>query len=170
MVQSVELLLDDEAEQRVLADWTTLADAGLASAARHRSPTNRPHVTLAAVPSLDEDAEEGLAALLSGALPLPAYAGPVAVFGQDPVVLVRLVVTSRALLDLQAAVGRVVDVAADGLAAPGRWVPHVTLAHRMPREQVSAALGLLPRDDGPVGLVLARRWDSDARRAWLLAP
>lgn len=170
MVQSVELLLDDETEQRVVAQWSALADAGLASQARHRSPSNRPHVTLAAVPELDEAADERVASLLRAALPLPAYVGPVSVFGQDPVVLVRLVVASRALLDLQAAVAEVVGAPADGVAAPGRWVPHVTLANRMPREQVAAALGLLPRDDAPVTLAAARRWDGDARRTWLLAP
>ena len=169
MVQSVELLLDDAAEQRFLGDWTSLADAGLASQARHRSPSNRPHVTLAAVPALDATAEDRLASLLPQALPLPAYAGPVAVFAQDPVVLVRLVVTSRALLELQEAVARVVGVPSDSLSAPGRWVPHVTLAHRMPRAQLSEAVGLLPRQDGPLVLTAARRWDGDARRDWLLA-
>jgi 2'-5' RNA ligase len=166
MVQSVELLLDEAAEQAVLAQWGLLREADLASQARHRSPSNRPHLTLAAVPSLDAAAEERLAALLGEALPLPAYVGPLGVFGRGPVVLVRLVVAGRELRDLQAAVADVAGVPADSLGAPARWVPHVTLAHRMPLEQLSRAVSLLPREEGPVLLPAARRWDSEARRTW----
>jgi 2'-5' RNA ligase len=170
MVQSVELLLDDAAERAVLADWAQLSHAGLDSQSRHRSPSNRPHVTLATVPTLDQRAEDRLATLLRAALPLPAHLGPLAVFGREPVVLVRLVVVTRALLDLHAAVAETVGVPEDSVAAPGRWVPHVTLAHRMPREQLGAALGLLPRSGGGVRLATARRWDGDARRTWSPVP
>ena len=166
MVQSVELLLDEAAERAVVAQWEVLRDAGLASQARHRSPSNRPHLTLAAVPALDAVAEERVAVLLREALPLPAYAGPLGVFGQGPIVLVRLAVAGRELRDLQAAVAEAVGVPGDSLAAPDRWVPHVTLAHRMPLDQLSRAVGLLPREEGPVLLAAARRWDSEARRTW----
>jgi hypothetical protein len=48
----VELLLDEAAELAVREAWRRLADAGLPSQARHRSPTNSPHLTLAACPEL----------------------------------------------------------------------------------------------------------------------
>jgi 2'-5' RNA ligase len=166
MVQSVELLLDDEAEQAVLAEWELLREAGLASQAQHRSPSNRPHLTLAAVPALDDAAEERIAALLRESLPLQAYVGPLGVFGSGPVVLVRLVVVGSALRGLQAAVAETAGVPGDSLGAPDRWVPHVTLAHRMPLEQLNRAVGLLPRENGPVRLPAARRWDGEARRTW----
>jgi 2'-5' RNA ligase len=166
MVQSVELLLDEDAEEAVLAQWRLLAEAGLASQARHRSPSNRPHLTLAAVPALEEPTEVRVAGLLRDALPLEAYVGPLGVFGRDPVVLVRLVVAGPVLRELQAAVAGAVGVPDDSLGAAARWVPHVTLAHRMPLEQLSRAVGLLPRGEGPVRLGSARRWDSDAGRTW----
>jgi 2'-5' RNA ligase len=150
----------------VVEQWGLLREAGLASQARHRSPSNRPHLTLAAVPALDAAAEDRLAELLRDALPIPAYAGPLGVFGQGPVVLVRLVVAGRELRELQAAVAEVAGVADDSLGVPDRWVPHVTLAHRMPLEQLSRAVGMLPREEEPVLLAAARRWDSEARRTW----
>ncbi|MCZ9342099.1 2'-5' RNA ligase family protein, partial [Streptomyces sp. TRM76130] len=44
--------LDEAAELAVREAWRRLADAGLPSQARHRSPTNSPHLTLAACPEL----------------------------------------------------------------------------------------------------------------------
>jgi hypothetical protein len=46
MAHSIELLFDDATEAAVRRDWTALAQAGLPSQGQHRSPTNRPHVTL----------------------------------------------------------------------------------------------------------------------------
>jgi 2'-5' RNA ligase len=167
VTQAVELLLDPAAEARVLEQWRLLEEARLASQSRHTGSSNRPHVTLAAVPSLEDGAEARIAESLAG-LPLPATLGPVALFGRDPVVLVRLVVADAALLELHAQVALAAGAAADDRQAPGRWVPHVTLAHRMPRAQLLAALEILPDDDVPVLLDRARRWDSTERRAWVV--
>ena len=51
-------LIEEGFAQKVLvATPTTLLDAGLPSQARHTAPSNRPHVTLVAVPQVrDEDA------------------------------------------------------------------------------------------------------------------
>ena len=51
MVQSVELLLDDRLDQAVREEWARLLDVGLASQARNRSESNRPHITLAVAAS-----------------------------------------------------------------------------------------------------------------------
>ena len=166
MTQSVELLLDAATDARVRADWARLADAGLTSQSGHRSPTNRPHLTLAAVASLPEGAEDRLAEALRSALPVRARVGPLTVLGHDPVVLVRLVVADAELLELHAQVADAAGVPADDLCAPGRWLPHVTLARRMPLAEVSRALDLLPREHGSGRFVAARRWDSEARRTW----
>ena len=47
-MRTVELLLDEAADSTVREAWRRLADAGLPSQARHPSPTNSPHLTLAA--------------------------------------------------------------------------------------------------------------------------
>lgn len=167
MTQSVELLLDEAAEAHVLAEWRLLLDAGLASQARHTGASNRPHVTLAARPALDADAETAVAGAVTG-LPVASRLGGLAVFGRGPVVLVRLVVVTPALLDLHRAVAVAAGTGPEEKTAVGRWVPHVTLARRMPLDQLATALAALPRDDVPVAFGQVRRWDSAARRTWLL--
>lgn len=173
MTQAVELLLDETSEAAVRDQWRLLAEAGLPSQAQHRGDTNSPHVTLAAVPSVAQEAEVALARLCSEALPLEVRLGALTLFGQDPVVLVRLVVLTRELVDLQARVASVLEVPDDSLFSPGRWTPHVTLARRLPLAQLPDAVQVLgaavaSRDGTGVRLEGARRWDGVGRRAWYL--
>ena len=170
MTQSVELLLDDTADAGVRSQWAALAAAGLPSQARHTGASNRPHVTLAARRWIDPAVEPALVSAVGG-LPLPVRLGSVALFGSGPYVLVRLVVLTRALLDLQAAVRDLLgpDRTTDTHFAPGAWTPHVTLARRLAAEQVPAALDVLAGGrDLDARLVSCRRWDGDARREWRL--
>jgi 2'-5' RNA ligase len=167
MTQSVELLLDEAAESRVLAEWRHLLDAGLASQARHTGASNRPHVTLVAGSELDQGAEAAVEHAVSG-LPVASRLGGLAVFGRDPVVLVRMVVVTPALLALHRAVAVATGTGHEKNTAVGRWVPHVTLAHRMPLAQLATALKVLSSDDVLVTFERVRRWDSVARRAWLV--
>ena len=83
MVQSVEILLDEAAEQVVRGQWVLLADAGLPSQARHTGTTNRPHITLAVARSLDQVQETAVAAAVSGCIPTPLRLGGLLVFGPD---------------------------------------------------------------------------------------
>jgi 2'-5' RNA ligase len=169
MVQSVELTLDPDADAAVRSEWQRLADAGLPSQAQHRSPSNRPHVTLAALPSIDPSCEPALIDACAEALPLELGIGAVAVFGRDPYVLVRVVVTNPGLLDLHARVARIVGTPPGGNLSPSRWTPHVTLARRIPGDRLPATLALLDVGDLRARAVAVRRWDGDARREWTLA-
>jgi 2'-5' RNA ligase len=172
MTQSVELLLDDTADAGVRSQWAALAAAGLPSQARHTGASNRPHVTLAARRWIDPAVEPALVSAVGG-LPLPVRLGSAALFGSGPYVLVRLVVPTRALLDLQAAVRDLLgpDRTTDTHFAPGAWTPHVTLARRLAAQQVPAALDVLAGGrDLDARLVSCRRWDGDARREWRLRP
>lgn len=169
MVQSVELLLDDAADAAVRAQWQALLDAGLPSQARHTGASNRPHVTMAALPSLDPGCEPDLATVCGPVLPLGVRLGSPVLFGRDPYVLVRAVVVTPALLALHADVARVVGTPPGTNLTPGLWTPHVTLARRMPGDLVAAALGLVAADDVDAGCVAVRRWDGDAKREWLVA-
>jgi hypothetical protein len=173
MTQSVELLLDDVSDAAVRAEWRLLDEAGLPSQAQHRGPTNRPHLTLAAAPVVAPDAEVALARLCSRALPLGARLGGLTLLGRDPVVLVRIVVPTRELLDLQARVAGVLDLPESSLLSPGRWTAHLTLARRLPLEQLPQAVRALgstdeARVEGAVRFDGARRWDGLGRRAWSL--
>jgi 2'-5' RNA ligase len=166
----VELLLDEESEARILTEWRALEAAGLPSSARQTAPSNRPHVTVVALDRLDAAAEPAVQAAATGVLPLGIRIGPLMVFGRGPYVLVRSVLATPALLALHRAVALATGVPADSLSAPGRWVPHVTLARRMSADQVASALPLVASVTLPARAERMRRWDGTARREWLVYP
>lgn len=156
-VTSIELLLDDASEALVRAEWEALEGARVSSMAAHRSPSNRPHVTLLARPT---PVAHPLA-VDSGVLPLPLVLGPPLLLGDgDRRVLARAVVPSGALLALHEAV---VGAAGPGddprHLLPGRWTPHVTLAKRIRIADLPVALALLGGQIQAEGVAL-RRWDA----------
>ena len=172
MVQSVELLLDPDADALIRNQWAQLASAGLPSQALHTGDSNAPHVTLAARASIDPALEPALRRALA-VLPLPVGLGALACFGHRRLVLVRLVVASAALLRVQAEIHSALgadpaDPAGTSHFAPGRWTPHVTLARRLSPEQLALAVSLLDGEHDPATAAAGRRWDSDARRVWSL--
>ena len=158
---SIELLLDDTAEQELRSEWRTLLDAGLPSQARHTGESNRPHVTLLY-------SETPLEPPVLAGLPLAlAVASPV-VFGsaRRGFVLARLVRVTTDLLAVHAALHAAVDPAAqvDVLTRPGSWTPHVTLARRLSPAQLAQALELLDvRRAIPATASAGRLWDSASR-------
>ena len=81
----------------------------------------------------------------------------VALLGGARVSLVRLVdvpdALVRAVLDLRAAVPDVQHVG---------WLPHVTLARRLDRADVPAALEAVGHEDAVITLDSLRRWDPEA--------
>ncbi len=160
----VELLLDEESDAVVREQWRRLDEAGLPSQARHRSSSNRPHVTLTM--TRDWPAADQLAPALTPLrdLPLDVVLGAPTVFGRGPFVLVRAVVATEPLLALHRAIADRLGSVAPDLLAPGRWLPHVTLGRRMTSSDVAEALDLLGAVDAH-GVVLgsARHWDSAAR-------
>ena len=156
-VVSIELLLDEATEARVRADWRRLADAGLSSLAAQTAPSNRPHITLLARPTLAAAAFTAAAQ----SLPLPiTLAEPVVFAHGERGVLVWRVELSEALRDLHAAVHAAAPPGDDAShTAPGSWTPHITLARRLRLESLADALRLVgPALDG-TGVSL-RRWDS----------
>ncbi|MFG2054597.1 2'-5' RNA ligase family protein [Micromonospora sp. NPDC048930] len=163
-MRTVELLCSPELEEAVRAVWARLAAAGLPSLARHTHPTNRPHLTLAAVDEFPPGAEERLADLCDAALPLPARLDRVAVLdGSAP--LVWLVRPTPQLVALH---GAVCDVLADAGGQrewhePGRWIPHLSLALRF-RDADRRRARALAAVDRPGGeFVAARSYDSETR-------
>lgn len=170
MVQAVELTFDRSTEDRVLAEWAVLQDAGLPSLADHTGATNRPHVTLHVRDALAASGEGRLDELVRR-LPLPVRVGGVVLFhARRRWVVSRQLVVDRALLDLHDAVTSAVGGGGSPLTLPGRWVPHVTLARGVRDEQLPAVLGLLADAPAYAGLGLRlRRWDQATRHAWSIA-
>ena len=169
-MHSIELILDDDTDRRIRAEWAALADAGLPSQARHTGESNRPHITLALSQTLPEDVATRLASAVAE-LPIPVTIGGLLLFGTKRVVLARLAIPSAALLALQAGIVAALSDPVDphDTFAPGRWTPHVTLARRLDLDQLGPALRQLGTIRPIHGrLIRARRWDMvDKQEHWL---
>jgi hypothetical protein len=175
MVQSIELLVDEQAEEALLASWRALADAGLPSLASHTGATNRPHVTVAVTDGTGfESAEAAVRAVFQGwdlvGTGLAAEVGSPILFGghKGRWVLARQLVPSRPLLTLHAAVHRSLQLHAPDAplveqTLPDRWTPHVTLARRIDGERLGDALAAVGAEPIPLRFRSARLWDSTTK-------
>ncbi|QGV82121.1 2'-5' RNA ligase family protein [Streptomyces ficellus] len=175
-MRTVELLLDEAADLVVREAWRRLADAGLPSQARHRSPTNSPHLTLATCPELTAPIRWELAAV-AAALPLPVRFSGVIRFERPVSVLAWALEPDAALTALHRQVWQA--VASDGppdsrnpLHEPGRWRPHVTLGRT---RRAGAFAGrriaeLLPEPPLLARLVTLRSYDTESGALEILSP
>ncbi|MEV5428066.1 2'-5' RNA ligase family protein [Streptomyces sp. NPDC052701] len=131
-MRTVELLPDAATELHVRDMWHAIAAAGLPSLAAHRHPTNRPHLTLATCEDLRPSTRAALAAVLDDALPAPSRLDGLLRFPGRTRVLAWRVVAGPELVELHRRVWDVLATDAVGplnpLHAPGRWIPHLTLA------------------------------------------
>lgn len=160
-MRSIELTFDESLEARIRADWASLTASDLPSLAAHTSPSNSPHITLAA--GADLDVGPGVQDLMGRSLPLDIRFAGLVVFdaGRGKFVLARAVVMTRGLLELHAAVHQL-GVGAFAHTEPDAWTPHVTLARRISGPQLGAALDALEPGDGGQ-CAEARMWDSSTR-------
>ncbi len=162
-LHALELLPDEAGEAAVRGDWHALRDAGLPSMLDHAGATNTPHVTVIAVPAISEDDEQRAVELVGALLPITVRTSGLAVFGNELVTLARIVDVSdavtRAVLDLRAIT--------TGHQHPG-WLPHLTLARRVPRPRLQEAADVAGAADVEITLTALRRWDPEAGRVRVL--
>lgn len=156
-LHSLELLPDETGEAVVRRDWQALRDAGLPSMLDHAGATNTPHVTVVAVPAIGPDDEARAVELLGPLLPITVRASGLAVLGTERLTIARVVdvddAVLRAVLDLRSATS--------GHRHPG-WLPHLTLARRLPRADLQRAADAVGAGDVALSLTALRRWDPDA--------
>ncbi|WP_437050121.1 2'-5' RNA ligase family protein [Streptomyces sp. enrichment culture] len=175
-MRTVELLLDEAADLAVREAWRRLADAGLPSQARHRSPTNSPHLTLAACPELTAPIRRVLAEV-AAALPLPVRFTGVVRFERPLSVLAWALDPDGALADVHRRVWEAVvsdspPETLNPLHEPGRWNPHVTLG-RTRRAGAFAdrrIRGLLPAPPLSARLTILRSYDTETGALEVLEP
>ena len=170
MVQSVELLLDARLEATVRHEWEALVEAGVTRPLRRGGEPAVPHITVGVAASIPANVEDALHEIDHGD-GLGLRLGGLLLLGGRSSVLVRLVVPSAPLLDLQATVWSTLRDCPEvpDTMAPGRWTPHVTLARRVGPSDLVTAVDVLGHRTGAEGSVAGmRRWDGDARRAWAL--
>ena len=115
------------------------------------------HVTVVSAPAIPDAAVEAARQELGPLLPVRVRVSGLLVLGGSRVTLARAVdvddAALRAVLDVRSRV--------PGRQHPG-WLPHVTLARRVPRDRVQEAVDVLAWDDTVLSLVELRRWDPDA--------
>lgn len=157
-LHTLELVPDDAGQDAVRRDWQLLRDAGLPSQLDHATPTNTPHVSVVAAPSLPDAAIDVAQTRLGGLLPIQARAAGLLLLGGTRVTIARAV-------DIDDdAVRRVLAVR---VQVPDRqhlgWLPHVTLARRVERGLLPQLLDVLGHEDVLLQLTELRRWDPDKK-------
>jgi hypothetical protein len=156
-MHALELLPDEAGCELVRRQWQALRDAGLPSQLDHRGATNSPHVTVLAAPAVRPDDEQHARDLVAPLLPVQVRPAGIALLGGNRVSLVRLVDVPdelvRAVLDLRSLV--------PGVQHAG-WLAHITLARRLSRDDVPAALDVVGHEDAVLTLATLRRWDPEA--------
>ncbi|MFF7975735.1 2'-5' RNA ligase family protein [Streptomyces sp. NPDC007905] len=175
-MRTVELLLDEAAELAVREAWRRLAVAGLPSQARHRSPTNSPHLTLAACPELTAPIRWELAEA-AAALPLPVRFTGLVRFERPTSVLAWALDLDSALAGLHRRVWEAVasDSPPETLNPfhdPARWSPHITLgrtrrAGAFAARQIPELLAAPPLS---ARLVTLRSYDTETGALEMLQP
>lgn len=175
-MRTVELLLDEVSDARVRAAWQRLADAGLPSQARHRSPSNRPHLTLASCPELTPAIRWALQGL-GAQLPLRVRCTGVVRFGQPSSVLAWAVDRDTVLQRLHRDIWETVRSDSgpgtlNPLHEPRRWRPHVTLGRTRRADAFAdrSIPALLPPPPPWFDLVALRSYDTETGEPETLRP
>lgn len=161
---ALELLLAPESDALVRRDWQAFRDAGLPSQLDHPGSTNAPHVTLLEADEMDAHARREAVRRIGPLLPLETRAAGLTVLGGASVTLARTLDVPDSLTGAVAGLRT-----AHGAARHPGWLPHVTLARRVPRGQVQRGVDALGYADEELWLVALRWWDPAAGAARVLA-
>lgn len=153
--QALELSFDPSSAAAMTQQWDALRAAGLPSQADHRSMTNAPHLTVVAARAVDGAVVGAARDAIGPLLPARLLLRGLVLFGQGPrVTIAHLVEPEWAL----AAAAARIRAAVPALRHPV-WTPHVTVARRVPRHSLAAALEVLRNAGSPPELVCDRlRW------------
>lgn len=130
--ESLDLVPDERGIRAVQAIWDRLHDAGLPTQADHRGRSNQVHLTLAESAHVADPA--AAAAVVCPMLPLHLPVAGLVVLGSGRMAVALLLTAPP---ELATTVSR---LRADVGQAERPWVPHVTLARQVPREQVGAVV------------------------------
>ncbi|WP_158648106.1 2'-5' RNA ligase family protein [Nocardioides houyundeii] len=152
---ALELSFEPSSTAAVVAQWDALKAAGLPSQADHRSMTNAPHLTLVAAVGIEDEVVRAARETIGPLLPARIGLRGLVLFGQGArVTIAHLVEPDQALAAATARIRALVPA----LRHPV-WTPHVTLARRVPRSSLPAALEALHSTEAARELVCDRlRW------------
>lgn len=157
--QALELSFEPASAAAMTGQWDALKVAGLPSQADHRSMTNAPHLTVVAALVVDEAVVHAARQVVGPLLPARLVLSGLVLFGRGPrVTIAHLVEPDEALAAAAARVRALVPSPRHPV-----WTPHVTVARRVPRHSLAAALEVLHATGCPRELVCDRLrwWDPD---------
>lgn len=142
MSVAVAMYLDPEAEARIKGIWRELAEKHVSS---HMLDSGwRPHISLAVFDHLDiEDARNRLASFAAGIPPFPITLSSVGRFSGENDVLFLSPLMSEELLRVHRDFHRLFECHRDAeweYYLEHRWVPHCTLAERLPNDSIPKAV------------------------------
>jgi hypothetical protein len=153
-LQALELVPDEDGCAAVRRDWQALHDAGLPSQLDHRGATNAPHLTVVSALALPAEAVELATTVLGAILPVSGRYTGLLLLGR------RRVTLARALQLDDDVVAQVLQMRLRVRQREHQgWVPHVTLARGLDGGMLTAALGLLGREDAVLSFTELRLWD-----------
>lgn len=169
-MHSLELSLHSPDDAWVRADWQRLADAGLPSRTTATSPNAAPHVTITVSANPIPTAVHHIAAeMFAPLLPCQLGVGGVLLFGDDPVVVSRLVEAPTPLVEAVAQFHR--RTAPLMTHVRDTWVPHITLARRARARTVTDMLtALQPAASQTVTAAGLWCWNPETRVRYHLIP
>lgn len=154
----VELLLDDDAADRVRTVWQQLADAGLP--ARYLDLELTPHVTIAVFDELDPaQARDAFASFAAEEMPEPISLYSPASFPTAEGVLYLAPIVTRGLLSLHSGFHErfaELDQPVGEYFFTGNWVPHVTVGLGLDDEQLAEGFRILRQAALPIEGTLDR--------------
>lgn len=169
---ALELVLEPQDDLAVRARWQDLERIGVATPARHRGATHRPHLTVVTAPTApDEAVLRRCQELWAGLLPLTFTASGLVLLGRRRLTLAELLGPP---LEARAAQAELAHLWKGADQRP--WVPHISLARRLTPDEAGRAIQALadtshPAHVGPATRVARglRWWNPDAEAVALVA-
>lgn len=156
-LHALELVPDDAGRDTLMAQWQALRDAGLPSQLDHRGATNTPHVTVVSASEIPDAAVDIARVRLGAMLPVRARLSGLILLGEDRLTVARTVEFDDDVVR---------KILAVRTQVPGRafdsWLPHLTLARRLPRSDRTAALDALDTAELTVTFTELRQWNPTA--------
>lgn len=151
---AIELFFDPRCESRLRRLISSLRETQLGGTVLIEDVRARFHITLAVCDSVDEPAMcEVLKQLAQQTHALPVILSSLGMFPGAETVMFLAPVVDQELLDVHRLLHERLGEFSDSawkLYLPGRWVPHCTLALKLPRDGVQKALDHLMQSTFPI--------------------
>lgn len=152
MAYAIVLYPDQETQERIRGIWSELARCGISD---HMLASHwRPHVSLAVFNQLYvPDVEEKLRALAANTPSFPVLSSSIGIFPGEQNVLFLSPVVSDDLIRIHRQLHELVRAYRDQereFYLEDRWVPHCTLAERLPQSLVGRAAEVCARIPMPI--------------------